>query len=448
MIRRLAFLFAVLVLLASAAAEAKQRWLVVSDLHVNPFDTSAAPAPYGRDSNWALVDAVIARMRQTDSNAPVVLVTGDLLAHKFAQKVRAAGVRESVSRAALSTMSQIEKRFAQAFPKARFVVVLGNNDDPCGDYRSGMSTPYLAALAKIWAPLVNRRGAAPGFLRDYASEGAYTAALPNLPLRVVALDDVFWSFRYRNSCGRAQPHPGSAEFAWFERQLRTTPQGVRNLVVMHIPPGVDPISTLFVRRFLVVPFLSRSANVRFLRDVTDPASRVAAVLAAHMHRNDFRVSGNVPILVVPSVSPVYRNNPSFLTLEMRSSGTIADYHMHEFDLAAGSWKIFDFDRPFGVTNFDAPALRAAHRRLAANRTLRWRWSSAFVAGSAKREVTSANWRAFWCAQVHLRRAGYAACAGDRKRLLLFPIALALAILAALGAGAFFLMRLARQRRAG
>src|SRR5579872_818973 len=130
-------IFAVLLLLCllPAAARADQRWLVVSDIHLNPYDTSPQPAPYHVDSNWALLRSALDRMHAVDPNPAVIVIAGDFLAHQWGDKVRAAGFA-SASDQAEKTMRRIAGAFGAKFPKAQFLVTLGNNDDPCGDYRT------------------------------------------------------------------------------------------------------------------------------------------------------------------------------------------------------------------------------------------------------------------------------------------------------------------------
>ncbi len=142
--------------LFAAVLALTQQWLVVSDLHVNPFDRDPHPAYYERDTNWALFDAALARMRATAPDARVVVIDGDVLAHKFGSKVRQARPNQTTSAQALTTISRIERSFAAAFPHAQFLFAMGNNDDACGDYRSAPNTRYLAQVARIWEPLVNR----------------------------------------------------------------------------------------------------------------------------------------------------------------------------------------------------------------------------------------------------------------------------------------------------
>lgn len=427
------------------AARADEQWLLVSDLHVDPYAAGTEPSEYGSDTNWPLFESTLAAMRRADSNPAVVVITGDFLAHHFGSKAHSANPKQSTAQAATAVMKRIEGAFARAFPHSQFLIVLGNNDDPCGDYATAPGTAYMAAVARIWAPLVDRNGAAPRFKEQFARGGYYTVNLPRVHLRAVALDDVYWSIVYR-SCGRGGSNAPANEATWFGRTLRETPAGARNVVLMHIPPGTDPVSTLVTHRFLVVPFLREGTQGQFLGDTSANAARIAFVAAGHLHLHGFRALGGVPILMAPAISPVYNNNPGFLRLQIAPDGTLRNYQLFAYDIWNGTWaQIFDFDRTYGARAFDLPTLLAAHRSIEANAQVRGAWAAALVAGSATQRVNSGNWRAYWCAQA-ADGAAYARCAGDQRRAAVLPIAFgALAAVVVLGLAAL-LVRLASQRR--
>ena len=81
---------------------ADQRWLVVSDLHLDQSAHRATLGQSGYDSDSALVAATVAAMKVADPNAPVVVIAGDSLAHHF-------------NGDALATMREIAGAFDRAF---------------------------------------------------------------------------------------------------------------------------------------------------------------------------------------------------------------------------------------------------------------------------------------------------------------------------------------------
>jgi hypothetical protein len=430
---------------ARAAPSTTQTWLVVSDIHLNPFVRGPIPALYGSDSDLTLFSSLLAEMKRTVPDPSVVLLPGDFLVHNFPRVVRAHRGAGTPEQAALRTMRLIAGDFNRAFPHALFAVALGNNDAPCGDYRSDDDDRYAAALARIWAPLTNRSGAAPDFVAGMQRGGYYTAALP-LHVRLIALNTVLFSSEYRGAC--ADRAPGAErELTWLRSALRAAPRGERNVVMMHVPPGYDAFTTQAAHGFVPWSFMTAHDGAQLVAALADPRARVAFAIAGHTHHFDFRLFDSVPILVFGSVSPVYRNNPSFYALHVGDGGVIRDIDVYAYDEWQEQWDApRSFDAKWNVPRVDAATLRALHRRLGADPKLRRLWdlsSSGWPSNPALMWPTwGAHWRIAWCAQT-VFDGGYARCAGIARRAgaarILGLMAL-LAVIAAFIAAVVFLIR--------
>lgn len=364
---------------------ADQRWLVVSDLHLDLTAHRATLGQQGYDSDPALIAATVAAMKAADPHAPVVVIAGDSLAHHFRGD-------------AVATTRAIASAFGRAFPRARFLVALGNNDDPCGDYRIGTDSPYLQRIAAIWEPLVDRGGGAPGFARAFAHGGYYTVRLPQTRLRALVLDSVLWSWLYRDCTPGSRPS-GAGELAWLDAALARETSGTRDLLLMHIPPGVDGRATELALGVAPIPFYTQAANRTFLDIVARHRTRIAGMIAGHLHRDDYRIVDGVPMLIASSISPVAGNPPAFYTLDVGADGTMGRATAHV--LVDGKW---------------TPRTGTDLRRLAALHAAARPTASPFL----------------WCAEIELAD-GYAACAGTplRQDLAIAMFALIVAALASL-----------------
>src|SRR5580704_11672309 len=276
-------------LLAPVCARADQTWLIVGDIHLTPYDASQRPSPPGSDSNLALLRSTLGAMKRSVPSPAVVLIAGDFLAHNFPRLVGLHDAGSAPSGAGLSVMRAIERGFAQTYPKAQFAIVLGNNDDPCGDYRSPIDGSYLKELVKIWAPLVNRGGAAPEFAASFARGGYYVASLPGHGMRLVALNTVYFSREYLGDCKGRQPEAAPRELAWLRTTLAATPADTKNVLMMHIPPGYDAFVTETARGVVAWPYYESDPSVGFLDAIAANADRIAFGIAGHEHRFDFRL---------------------------------------------------------------------------------------------------------------------------------------------------------------
>jgi hypothetical protein len=262
--------------------------------------------------------------------------------------------------------------------------------------------------------------------------------------RLIALNSVYWSVIYRR-CAGGTPGAPQQQLRWFANTLRNLPAQTRAVVVMHIPPGVDAGNTAALGGLIVVPYWTARASAAFVQVLSANQDRIGFAIAGHAHRNAFRLFGGVPILVAPSISPIYKNNPSFLRLDLAPDGTLHDYQPFFYDEYSGTWQTADtFDQTYGVRSFSAASLAAIHAQLATDRALRAKWAHMYMAQSDPRDITAVTWAFYWCAQTEFG-AGYVACAHLQRRQIVLPVALGGAVAALIALVAFFAVRRARQR---
>ncbi len=382
-----------------AAVPAAAPWLFVSDIHLDPTGTYA-DGGFGSDTNPRLLDEAIAAMRRAVPNPPVVVLGGDFFAHRF-----------DASRAQ-ATLVALAARFDRAFPHAQFVLVLGNEDSECGDYRAPMVTPFLEAVARAWEPLVDRNGAAPTFARTFAHDASYTALLPGTHRRAVVLDDVFWSIRYGAGCGATD---GASEAAFGRLDALLPTEGIdRPWVFAHIPPGIDAYSSArLAHRLITVPFLRPAENDRFVSMLADPRRRVALVVAGHAHRFAFRVAADganaVPVVQMPAISPIYLNAPSFLTGRVDDDGAIAS--LTEWSQTDTGWRALGDTQALGLARVDVASIRALEARLTAGGPIRETFQKLYTGGGLP-EIDDRMRALYVCAAVNVRIDAFRSCIGD------------------------------------
>jgi hypothetical protein len=414
---------ALLVLLHSNHANAQvpaatiRPWLFVSDIHLDPTGKNAN-GKFGQDSNPELFDSAIAEMQRRDPDPPVVVVDGDFLSHILNSKL------------AVPTIRLIARRFSRAFPRAQFILALGNEDSNCGDYRIPAGTTFLREVADAWEPLVNRNNAAPHFRETFVRNGFYETRLPLVGVRAIVLDDVFWSPRYQNACGGSE-QPALSTIRSLNAAFRERPQ--KTWVFMHIPPGVDAFSTAHLAQGLVVvPFLNARAKDAFINMVANPAHRVTLIVTSHTHKFSFRLLSDgrnaVPDLSIPSVSPIFYNAPSFLTLHVNAAGTIVA--ADDWTQLSNRWADRGGIATLGMPDISVTSIRDLQRRLAEDSELRSTFAMLYN-GGAPPEITSANWRIYWCASTELTSSRFRACTSQggfsiftQRGLLLIGAALA------------------------
>jgi hypothetical protein len=427
-----------------AASERAQTWLAMSDIHLDPFDRSSRPSGLGADSNDALFRSALIQMKRVAPNPTLVLLPGDFLEHRFAEHAGEGDAADSPDEAGARTMQKIATAFGAAFPNAAFAIALGNNDAPCGDYRSADGSAYLARVARVWNPLVDRHSAAPQFAASFVRDGHYTLDAPIRGIRMIVLNSLLFSQEYRGNCGGSAAS-GARELEWLRATLRDTPAHVRNVIVMHIPPGFDPFSTQYVMGLYAWPFLKANYNDALLDALSARRNKVLYAIAGHAHRFDFRLAGNVPIVVLGSLSPIFDNNPAFYVLHVSSDGSLRDVDAHAFDEPLHEWlPKRSFDAAWGVAKIDGPALMRIHTRLEVDGPARLAWG-AQANGAYRSDVSRSGawgsgwWRVQWCAQSPIS-AAYVECADIRGRRYGLALALIVAAIAIVALTSFGIRR--------
>ena len=427
-----------------------QRWLLVSDVHFDPFadptlvDALAATpvagweavfttgaqrglSGYGTDADDALLDSALTAMRVAEPAPAVVLIDGDFLAHGFRSRFeKTARVHDEAAYRAFvdKTIAYLALRFGAAFPSAQFVPSIGNNDSYCGDYESAPGSPFLAHFAAVWAPLAQRGGAAPAFRNDVAAAGHYVSGVPGTALRLVVANSVVWSAHYDDRCGDPHADPAQAELTWLAAALHPAGAAPPTWVVTHIPPGIDVYASLQGKTPTPTYADGPAAQVPALVDA--PAANVTAFIAGHFHTDGFRIVGAgsthpVPLLLVPSISPIFGNAPAFFDARVDpASGTVVDATAYALSglPALGqpdpstptTWSAeYTVSSAYHLVALDAKGVTALQHARADDADVRASFERWFVSGSPIASMTEANWPAYWCADADLTVSAWQTC---------------------------------------
>jgi sphingomyelin phosphodiesterase acid-like 3 len=178
------------------------------------------------------------------------------------------------------------------------------------------------------------------------SEGGYYSV--NLPApvhnaRLLVLNDLFMSSKYATCSGKADATAAAEQLAWLERQLASARANKEKVWVMgHIPPGIDVHAPVAKMRDLCggarpEMFLSSEKLADELVEFSDV---VELAIFAHTHMDEVRIlraedgvrrtapAKNVVVKMVPSISPIDGNAPSFTVARVdRSSAALVDYRV-------------------------------------------------------------------------------------------------------------------------
>lgn len=331
----------------------------------------------GMDTSYPLFVSSLRAMRTDAAGVKFITVSGDLIAHAFSCKYKTvfpqstpADYRSFVEKTIEFVLDSLRGNFSNASVYA----ALGNNDSDCGDYQLDAQSQFLTAMGKVFAAdfsAAERKEAGTTF----AEGGYYSATLP-APVRhtrMLVLDDLFMARKYSTCAEKPDTAAAAAQIAWLQQQLERARTNKEHVWVMgHIPPGIDPYGTMTKGRNLCAGgspqmFLSSESLADTLAGFGDV---VQLAVFAHTHMDEMRLlepakddAGDRPVALkmVPSISPIDGNNPSFTVGSVDpASGVLTDYRVYAASNQTGidtQWaEEYDYAEAYQQPSFSSASL--------------------------------------------------------------------------------------------
>jgi sphingomyelin phosphodiesterase acid-like 3 len=276
-------------------------------------------------------------------------------------------------------------------------------------------------------------------LKEFAQGGYYSVTMP-APMRntrLVAVNDLFLSPEYRTCAGKPGTAAASVELKWLQETLAEARRlGQRVWVVGHIPPGVNPYATVAYRKDICgheapVMFLSSDKLAELLIEYSDV---IRLGIFAHSHMDEMRLldresrdphaapvssdEHSVAIKMVPSISPVDGNNPSFTVSHVNpATATLQNYEVMAASNAAGvatTWTLeYDYAHTYHQAQFSPSAVQRLIVGFAEDRDAKTEASKAYIrnfyVGDRSIELTP-FWPQYICALANHTAKAFTACA--------------------------------------
>ena len=342
----------------------------------------------GVDSPWSLVIAALREAKRQQPAPLFVTVSGDLLAHgficKFQQLVPSATPTESSAFAA-KTIGFLSEQLHAAYPSVPVYLALGNNDSGCDDYSETPESSFLKSAGISFAAATHDPEAHSSIAASFPRLGNYSVMLPGAMhnTRLIVLQNIFQSTHYRGCDGQPNAAPASEQIAWLRKQLTEARASDQQVWVMaHIPPGVDVYGTF--HRYLFAPgeacnvkqplmFVSNTALGDTIAEFGDV---VRLAIFAHTHMNEIKLLQGpdgkaVPAKLVPSISPINGNDPSFIVAQVSTkTATLKDFEVYAATNAQGAvWnREYRFSDVFHLPDFSAKSVEQLTAKLIADRS--------------------------------------------------------------------------------
>jgi sphingomyelin phosphodiesterase acid-like 3 len=342
----------------------------------------------GVDSPWPLVVSAFKQAKQSQPAPLFVTVSGDLLAHGFICKFRKLSPSASAAEGsafAAKTIAFLAQQLRSAYPSTPIYFALGNNDSGCGDYQETPDSAFLKGSAASFAAEAADPAAQESIAGSFVHLGDYVVTLPG-PLhntRLIVLQDIFASSHYKACDGSGDSAPATEQIAWLRKQLTEARDSGQDVWVMaHIPPGVDIYTTY--HRYLFAP--GEACNVKqpqmYLINealgatIADFSDIVRLAIFAHSHMDEIKLLQGpdgraVPAKLVPSISPINGNDPSFMIAQVvPQTATVKDYEVYAASSAEGtSWgREYRYSDVYHLPDFSSDSVQQLTSQLVADKT--------------------------------------------------------------------------------
>lgn len=415
--------------------------VVFSDVHFNPFydptlfqqlvaadagqwpgifETSSitAPSTWGSDTNYPLLVLALSRIKQNVGASPLIIYTGDILGHNFPQTFfKLYGSNDPPDAADIAAMEAFaDKTVAFFMDRVRSSVgnipvmfAVGNSDSYLG---AVPESSFLSNTAELfYDKFLNGAVDHQEFLTTFTSGGYYSAEPPGTNLMVIGLNTVIFSAEF----GDNEKNAVDAELAWFDARLASArAAGKKVWLLMHIPPGADMYSTAQNadaggHLSSATMMWNQDYQARFLTTLSHYPGLIALTLAAHTHKDEYRILPTSDVLeITPAITPVFGNNPAFRVFTFdRDTLKPIDYTSLNYDLATTPGQFDNYyafsaaysaQWPLGyslkllfpalVTNKEKQALYRGHYFSGHNYTI--------PNTNTQDPITNTNWPVYWC----------------------------------------------------
>lgn len=430
-----------LTVLKAQAQSRSSDFVAVSDIHFNPLaDPSLAPKlltaeprdwenlflndpsspqqAYNEDATWQLLHSLIAEIAGLQPKPKLIIVAGDILAHKLREKFAAATNStdsETYRTFIKNTVTFIGLELQKAAGGVPVIYTVGNNDDECGDYALEPNGPFLKDSLKTVAGLSKMN---PRKLTTWSSIASYGSENPLARRhRIIALNTTFWSRRYTNACAgnSAETDPGASVLTWLEAELKNA-QTHRTKVwlVYHIPPGIDGHASS--RTGQVTPMWKANYTEEFNKLLDQYRDTIELNIAAHTHLDDFRLVKTAHtttlVLLTPGVSPNVGQNPAFRVVTVDTHARPQDVRVYYLAHPGSSqWELeYSARSAFGLKRIDADSYQSLFRNIQLSPDIARKWRLYYSTSRAEALNSSKSYqRSLYCATGYTDPNDFQSC---------------------------------------
>jgi len=280
------------------------------------YDTGAV-STYDSDTNYPLLkSSLIAVNQQVVKTSPkFVLIVGDFIGHEYKDKYETYVHDNSpvdYQNFVKKTFQFLQQQMQKTFGNIPIYITIGNNDTYDGDYIMVPKGKFFNDMTSIWLPLLRKNTGT--FKKTFPIAGYYSVTPASEPrLRIIVLNSILFMEQAKSP---STDEAAKKQLIWLKSQLNYAEKAKQKvLLVTHVPVGIDSFKTAKGSRGNIVSFWLPNYTKEFLKLIKQYQPVVSGMVSGHIHMDIFQVlkSGPNPVFntSVPSISPVFGNNPGF-----------------------------------------------------------------------------------------------------------------------------------------
>lgn len=293
------------------ASDAKQ-WAKILEKYEKNSDIN-----YFTDTNYSLLKLTLREVSSvTAENKPnFMIILGDFLAHDYYKKFKKYAhhySKQEYTQFVKKTLAFLMLEINAIEPSINVYPVLGNNDSYTGNYKVVPNGAFLREMSRVWSPFIKDNDNRERFQKQFVTGGYYAVQLSDRHDRILVLNTVLFSVKSQTN---AVKKAAKEQLAWLDKQLSDAKQNNESVMIAyHIPMGIDVIKTIQVGFGSIKEFWMPEYKHAFEVLLQRYPLVVSGIVSGHVHMDTlqlFSSQASVPEVSVPSISPIYGNNPGF-----------------------------------------------------------------------------------------------------------------------------------------
>ncbi|MBV9575609.1 MAG: metallophosphoesterase [Gammaproteobacteria bacterium] len=337
--------FSPLVLADNLVENKTYQFLVISDIHFDPFQNCshqqpclliqklrAAPArewgkilannnktlpDYHYDTNYTLLKTTtdFAKTLAETEKVQFVLFLGDALGHnyrRYYKKYAADSTSSGYQSFVRKTLEFLTLELAHSFPAVNVYMATGNNDSYQDDYVAIPNGDFFKETAILWGSLIKNKTSRTSMEEEFAKAGYYALHLDNHTCLILLNSNLF----SRNEKGKNIEKAAQDELNWLHQVLsELTAKKQKIFIAMHVPEGIDIYLSPHTPLFTLTNLWKTEYIQRFEAELEQFSANIAGVFSSHLHTNwlhmiTYKNNNEVPVIGVASISPIFGNDPT------------------------------------------------------------------------------------------------------------------------------------------